>query len=205
MRPSVGHNPLNERPIENRLSSPIFDKEDAVRIDYLRTLSADEISPEVKELVRQLQQTLCSVTSEWSDNFKIAKELLAIAERLSVHQTDAALEAVDAVDVVELCSLPSMIGGSTFPNGGGQPFEWCWHIANGYFASLAEITRQAARRQEDCLPVVAKFVAEKKIRDPLLEFGGRHEFRNTVRKLAEDLRRLGCEDAAQELEDGEGP
>lgn len=167
------------------------------RISYFKSISSDEVSDEVKGLVAELRGTLVKASSlaesgKW--DFEQCQEVFRIAVALSKYSVDAALEAIDAVDIIELLYLPNLIGGASFPNGGGQPFEWGWHVGSGYFSALAEVVRQAVTQGDAaCEVAVDKFLHEAKVKYPIMDFGGLHGVRKTVDSLVRDLQGSGHE------------
>lgn len=175
------------------------------RNSYVKGTSEDEVSIEVKGLVAELQRVLVEASTlaqsgQW--DFDRCREICRIAVALSKHNIDAALEALDAVDVIELLYLPNLKGGASYPKGGGQPFEWSWRVGNDYFAALANVVRQSIAQDDSIIQVaVNKFLYEAKLKYSILEFGGLHVVRNSVVSLVCALKDAGYDAASEQIKE----
>lgn len=125
-------------------------------IDFLYNMSSDKMDIETRMLFVRYQQIISRISDQMFDNFDVIEELCKIADEMADNNVYAAMECLDAVHVIGLCSLPSLSIYTSFNKVNGQPTEFYWHIYNEYFDSLSKVAVKAKKQHPNTFSVVLK-------------------------------------------------
>lgn len=140
----------------------------------------------------QLVAITKQITSDWSDNLNLLEHLDDLIQ--NANRMDVALSLLDLFDVIEMCSLPSMVP--------SQKSEFCWHLYNRYFKLLARIIMKFANGNqfnEATDYLISKYSYETLRRSYVISTGGSIIFNKIKRDLEKDLQKLGLDDMSNKI------
>lgn len=177
--------------------------------DYLKLFSADEMSALSKERVLRALELVKSVQCDWCSNLQILEEIKQLSIEIAEEDIVAGIECLDLLNRIGFLTLPALIGGASWPAGGGQPFEWFWYLRNTYFAGLCRIVLISDNKSQEGFKYASKkLIYELEVLETLYEWWGRDEVRSELRAMMQgigankeevialqaDLHRLGWSD-----------
>lgn len=158
-------------------------------IGFIKVFSFDSVSDSGKAAADQVCDLLNDVSQDWHNNVGLYKRISELAIDVADENILAGITCLDLMNGVAFVSLPSLKGGSSWPPGGGQPFEFYWHLKNTYFNSLCRIAWMAHQRSVgDFNFVIEKLIYELGVVKEFYLSSGKEDVNASLSKLLRSIK-----------------